>query len=195
MEERDYTRIIEREEQSVGFLQGSDRLLYVKGGAGGTIYGYENKYLELAFRIREKYGFSVMVSATSSNKLTDFLRDIELAVELLGKRDFKAVMMGVSMGGLMGIWYGAEQEQIERIAAINPPLMLNYYNKTLPGMKKLGRDRLTMVFGTLDPSYKYLPFAERHAAVKLIEGADHNLRGSRLSLFDLAEELLINEQR
>ena len=34
-----------------GLMEGTDGLLIVKTGSGGTIYGHENKYLALASRI------------------------------------------------------------------------------------------------------------------------------------------------
>ena len=33
-----------------------------------------------------------------------------------------------------------------------------------------------MVYGSLDPSYKYVPFVEKHANVRILEGEDHNLK-------------------
>ena len=45
-----------------GYVAGTNGLLIIKGGAGGSIYGYENKYLTMAERVKEKYGFAVMVS-------------------------------------------------------------------------------------------------------------------------------------
>ena len=75
--------------------------------------------------------------------------------------------------------------------SINAPLMINYHGKTLPGIKKLGSDRLTMIYGSLDPSYKYIPFVQKYAEVQIIEGADHNLIGSKLQLMDIVEAALL----
>ena len=78
------------------------------------------------------------------------------------------------------------------MVSINAPLMINYHGKTLPGVKKLGKEKLTMIYGSLDPSYKYVPFVEKYANVKIIEGADHNLIGSHMSLYQIIEDFLIN---
>ena len=45
-----------------GMMEGTDGLLVVKTGSGGTIYGHENKYLMLATRIAERHNVSVIVS-------------------------------------------------------------------------------------------------------------------------------------
>ena len=88
---------------------------------------------------------------------------------------------------MIGIWYGCDDPRIVKMISINAPLMINYYGKTLPGVKKLGKDRLVMIYGSFDPSYKYVPFVEKHATVQIIEGADHNLRGSKIFLLEIVE--------
>jgi hypothetical protein len=52
-------------------------------------------------------------------------------------------------------------------------------------VQKLGVDKLTMVYGSLDPSYKYVPFVEKRANVQIIDGADHNLSGSSITLLEI----------
>lgn len=63
--------------------------------------------------------------------------------------------------------------------------MINFHRKTLPAIKKLGKDNLMMIYGSLDPSYKYIPFIDKWTNVEIIEGADHILRGSSLTLFEI----------
>ena len=43
-----------------GFIFGRDRqkIFLIKTGQDGTINGYQNKYLKLAYELRDKYGFS-----------------------------------------------------------------------------------------------------------------------------------------
>ena len=98
--------------------------------------------------------------------------------------------MGVSKGGLIGIWHGCDEHRLVKMLSINAPLMINYHGKTLPGIKKLGMNKLTMIYGSLDPSYKYVPFVEKHANVQIIDGADHNLRGSNMTIFEIVKALL-----
>ena len=135
--------------------------------------------------MNEKYGFSAFVSATTVDTKASFHSDIQLVESILGIKDFEIYYLGVSKGGLIGIWYGCDEPRITKMISINAPLMINYHGKTLPGVKKLGTDRLTMVYGSLDPSYKYVPFVEKYAKVQIIEGADHNLRGAPITLPDI----------
>ena len=50
----------------IAIVKGSTTMLFIKGSSGSTYYGYNNKYLDIARTINQKYGLTV---AVSSNKL------------------------------------------------------------------------------------------------------------------------------
>ena len=188
----DFTQVYTGEDMTVGFIPGSSRVLFIKTGQGGTIYGYENKYLDLAIKVHEQYGWSVFVSATSIDTKESFQRDIQTIEKCLSTSDFEISYLGVSKGGLIGIWHGCDEPRIKKMVSINAPLMINYHGKTLPGVKKLGADKILLVYGSLDPSYKYVPFVDKHANVQIINGADHNLSNEKNILFDILQQFIIN---
>ena len=170
---------------NAGYIHGSNKVLFIKTGQGGTIYGYENKYLDLAREVNKKYGWSVFVSATIADTQETYENDMQLLEQCVGVAEYEVFYLGVSKGGLIGIWHGANDVKIKRMVAINAPLMINFHGKTLPGVRTLGKDKLTMVYGSYDPSCRYVPFVEKHATVQIIEGADHNLVGASTTLFDI----------
>ena len=191
METKEFTHVFNNDRASVGYIPGSLKVLFIKTGQGGSIYGYESKYLDLALKVNEKYGFSVFVSATITDTKESFASNITLVEQALGTSNFEMYYLGVSKGGLIGIWHGVDEPGIVKLVSINAPLMINFYGKTLPGIKKLGREKLTMIYGSLDPSYKYLPFVEKYATIDVIDGADHNLNGSPITLEEIVENTLI----
>ncbi len=191
METKDFAKVISDGEISIGYIPGSDKLLFIKTGQGGTIYGDENKYLNLAHYVNQKYGFSVFVSSTLSDSREAYENDIALLEECLGGADYEIYFLGVSKGGLIGLWHWADNPRIKRMVCINAPLMINFHGKTLPGVKKLGKGNLTMVYGSRDPSYKYTPFVDKWTTVEIIEGADHNLMGLESNFSQMIERLLI----
>lgn len=191
MKINDYVDIISNDQVNIGYIPGSSTVLFIKTGQGGSIYGYENKYLDLGIEVNAKYGFSVFVSATTVDTKESFLRDIQTVEDILGTTDFEIYYLGVSKGGLIGIWSGCDEPKIAKMVSINAPLMINFHGKTLPGIKKFGEDKLTMVYGSLDPSYKYVPFVNKHANVQIIDGADHNLTGSNVTLFEIINKHLL----
>ncbi len=188
MKEKDFAVKVDSCGVNMGYIPGSKKILFIKTGQGGSIYGYENKYLDLAQMFNERYGFSVFVSATVEDSKEAFDRDMLVLDKVFANQSYQIYYLGVSKGGLIGMWHGSENEKIARVVTINAPLMINYHNKTRPAIDRLG-DKLWMVVGSLDPSYDYTPFLKGCANVKILNGADHNLVGSKESLFDIAEEL------
>ena len=186
----DYVKIINNGGISIGIIPGIEKILYIKTGQGGTIYGEENKYLDLASEVNERYGLSVFVSATESDSKEVYEREMCLLSELVPNEKREIYYLGVSKGGLIGIWYGKDNPVLNNILTINAPLMINFYSKTLPNIKALTKDRLTMIYGSLDPSFKYIPFIKKHTDVRIIDGADHNLCGSSESISDIVLDWL-----
>lgn len=194
METKDFTQVFTSNDMSIGYIPGSSKVLFIKTGQGGTIYGYDNKYLNLAIEVNEKYGHTVFVSATSSDSQEVYGRDMQLLEQCLGTSEYEIFYLGVSKGGLIGIWYGADEPRMAKMVSVNAPLMINFHGKTLPSIKKLGREKLTMIYGSLDPSYKYVPFVDKNANVQIIEGADHNLCGASIQLLDIVSYMMIGDK-
>lgn len=186
----DFRQIIEDNSIKMGYIPGSKEVLFIKCGQGGTIYGYENKYLDLALNINEKYGYSVIVSEIVDDGREAYSKEIEMVKKLVGN-DCKIYYLGVSKGGLLGLWNGADNQSIEKFITINAPLMLNFHNRTRPAINKISKENLIMVYGTEDPSFRYVPFIIDAVNVQIIEGADHNLVGSNVGLEKIVEDLLI----
>lgn len=179
----------------IGAIVGTKKVLFIKTGQGGSIYGYENKYLELAQRINSKFVTTVIVSSSTSDTKDAYDKDMQAVARILGDSSCEIFYMGISKGGLIGCWYGVDNPKIKRILTINAPLMINFHNRTLPAIKKLSFDKLTMVYGSLDPSYRFVGFADRYTNVKIIEGADHQLKGFSPMYEALAIELLTCEKQ
>ena len=192
MENRDFTQIFANEDTKVGYIPGSPTILFIKTGQGGTIYGHENKYLNLAIHVNEKYGYSVFVSATSDDSIEAHLGDMAVLDSVFVNKSYQIYYLGVSKGGLIGIWHGVNNEKIKGILTVNAPLMINFHSKTLPAIKSLGKEKLTMLYGSLDPSYKYVPFVEKWTNLAIIEDADHNLNGAEISLVKIVEDMLFS---
>ena len=98
--------------------------------------------------------------------------------------------MGISKGGLIGCWYGVENPRVKRLVLVNAPLMINFHNRTLPCIKKFSRNQLTMIYGSLDPSYRYIDFVTPYTTVKIVDGADHQFRNHTEMLKIIAVNLL-----
>lgn len=186
---KDFTQIIEEDIIKIGYIQGSNKVLFIKCGQGGSIYGYGNKYLDIALRVNERCGCTVFISETLNDGKEAYEREMEVVRKLVGDT-CRIYFLGISKGGLLLLWNGASNELAERIVTVNAPLMINFHNRTRPAINKLGREALTMVYGIEDPSFKYVPFVSSDTNVQIIDGADHNLVGGKIGLDEIVEKLL-----
>lgn len=142
-----------------GLMEGTDGLLIVKTGSGGTIYGHENKYLTLADRITERHNVSVMVSdnpleiAPEENMSTT----MSVAADYIASRNACSSIsyFGVSKGGQYGAMYGYRYPFVQKWLLLNMPVMINWH-KSKAGLMKMPTDQeVTLLFGERDPSYPY----------------------------------------
>ena len=136
----DYT--VNNDDISCGVIVGDNKIVFIKTGQGGSIYGYENKYLNLAVWVKEQYGCSVVVSSTSMDTQDAYDYDMNFLEQIAGE-NIEVYYLGVSKVGLIGCWYGLDDKRIKRMTTVNAPLMINYHNKTLPGIKKAPKEPLT----------------------------------------------------
>lgn len=166
-------------------------MLFIKGGRGSTYYGYNNKYLDIARTINEKYGLTV---AVSSNKL---FSNIALKSELQSvftalNTHYQILFAGVSSGAVAAIEQSPEIIDLQKLLLINPPFTISLpkIKRSLEAKKDATFD---FVFGSNDPTYRFLPLLDNVKSqssihLKIVEGADHNLKGMESEF----KELFIN---
>ena len=174
-----------------GFVFGGDRqkILLIKAGQGGSIYGYRDKYLKLACEMRDLYGFSVVCASTPSSDMTQMVQFAEVV-----KTEFKISgqtqinFMGMSMGASIGCIGRALFPEISRFLLVNPPLMINT-TRICRSAKAFDGDMLTFVFGSLDPSARLAGLLKLHERenmrVVIVPGQDHYFSKKKFRLLEL----------
>lgn len=172
----------------IAIVKGSTTMLFIKGGSGSTYYGYNNKYLDIARTINEKYGLTV---AVSSNKL---FSKIDLKAELQSvftalNTNHQVLFAGVSSGAIAAIEQSPDIYALQKLLLINPPITIS-----LPKIKRSLETKkgacFNFVFGSNDPSYRFLPLLDNVKSqssinIKIVEGADHNFKGLESEFKDL----------
>lgn len=165
-----------------GVVRGSHRITLIKSGRGGSCTGEEEKYLRMARRIRERRGDTVICSSNPvgcESREADRVFLEEYATEQ-GWENFELCLIGSSNGGYQNIFLAAQLPQVRKLLCINMPLMLNFHKITghLQGMSEVEK---IFVYGSKDPSYRYLPFLEHRSyllcRVIRAEGVDHVFTG------------------
>ena len=152
-----------------GIVKGSDKVLFIKAGSGGNVYGYQNKYLKIARSVNYNYGLTVIVCSNDGN--VGVCEDFERMKDNFADEIY---FMGMSNGASQGIQSLYNDERIKGMLLVNCPLMINLH-KTKEGINNY-KGRITFVFGTKDPSFNYLPLIQdfRNVRIVTVFGQDHN---------------------
>ncbi len=182
-------------------IDGNNIILLIKPGQNGSLRGYNDKYINLANYINQKYGYTVICTSNpydrKHNPLEDAWEVIKEYVEYRGFREYEVNYFGNSIGGTIGARWGYQFPIIKKMLLVNPPLMVNY-DKIKEGLVKFNGERLVLIYGSLDPSMNTVRlfddklFADSKVSYYIIEGEDHNFSKNIYSLEKLLEDYLIN---
>jgi len=182
---------INNEMITVGYIRGNNNVLFIKTGQDGSIYGYENKYINIAKRINKEYGCTIFVSTTSSDKKEYYDAEMQIVSNAFSNGEYNIYYFGVSKGGLIGCWYGADNPKLKRIVSVNAPLMINFFNKTKPALEKLKSNKAVMVYGEFDPSFNYTSFLKDIVNYNIVNGADHHFKDKSAEFESIIDEYLL----
>ncbi len=175
----------------IAIVKGSTTMLLIKGGSGSTYYGYNNKYLDIARTINEKYGLTVAVSSNKLFSKIDLKAELQSVFKALNTH-YQVLFAGVSSGAVAAIEQSPDIYDLQKLLLINPPFTIS-----LPKIKRSLEAKkdatFNFVFGSNDPTYRFLPLldyvkSQSSINLKIVEGADHNFKGMESEF----KELFIN---
>ena len=167
----DFDEVIKKEGIEYGIIHGNETIVFIKAGAGGSYRGYDDKYLNMAIALYERDGATVICASNPSDALS-IKYDEAILRELINKETKAPVnFIGVSRGAYLGV-HLSQRFKFDKLLLINMPLMINFH-KTI---KHLKGKNVEFVFGTKDPSARFVPFLilKGYDDIVMIEGADHN---------------------
>ncbi len=149
----DFDEIVQQKyndkEIGYGILYGTgEKALLIKTGQDGSIYGYEDKYLELACMINKKYGVSVVVSSNPYDRTDSLGQAIGIIRnKMAGVQD--VYYMGNSNGAILGARFGHSHPELKKMLLINGSLMINW-PQTKAGTEKFTGEKIVFVYGCGD---------------------------------------------
>ncbi|MDO5332213.1 MAG: hypothetical protein Q4E99_05985, partial [Bacillota bacterium] len=109
-----------------GVINGNDTLFLIKTGLGGEIYGYENKYLDIARQVNDTYGYTIIVCSNPSGSEMS-LKNLMYFVDYINPNFKEIYYMGHSNGALIGAWEAYKYPKIKKLLLINGPLNYNFH--------------------------------------------------------------------
>ena len=181
-------------------IKGSNKIVLIKPGQDGSLTGYKDKYYSLAKYINNKYGYTVFCSnnpyEAPYNPIEDAVVVIKEYALKMNFKEYEVYYFGNSRGAELGARYGYLYPVIKRMLLINPPLFINFH-KMQRGLLKFNNEKIVFIYGSLDPTYKYVGLIDlignSKISYKVIEGEDHNLSNGSYSLEQLVDNYLIND--
>lgn len=184
-----------RLEYGMFFGDADKGLLLVKAGQDGSARGYCDKYLKLAYKIREKYGMSVVCCSNPGQVKVQMPHAMQvLQEEGLLNASTRVYFAGFSKGASIGCIQGAAYPQIVRYLLVNPPMMINTAKICLAAKSFTG-EKMSFVFGSEDPSVGFVDLLRIHEhenmSVRVILGQDHNLSRDNFDLTELVGSELL----
>ena len=170
---KQYDKVIEKQ---FGIIKGEKYLVFIKTGRGGSIEGFENKYLNICSFLFEKYGYTFVVSANPKDSACDLEEEIKCISKYIG--DYKEIFfVGISNGASIGAAQCRKIEKIKNAILINAPLMINFH-KIKEGAKKFRGNNMYFLYGEDDPSFCYIEILKsiKNTACKykIIKGEGHD---------------------
>lgn len=174
--EKEISDIAKGYEIKHGIIKGNSTVFFVKTGLNGSIYGYENKYLEIAGKVREQFGYTVVISSNPYDKWGGirfgFTKDhLDVSFKLIDELGGSEVLLfAYSNGALMSLMHGHKYPQIKKMVLVNMPLHFSNLS-TVNKKAELYKD-LTFIYGSRD-DFSFLQKCIKKEIV-VVEGEDHN---------------------
>ena len=180
-----YDQIVKRQFKDIaiieyGIIKGNSTIVFIKVGQNGSIYGYENKYLIIAKRLNEEYGYTVITSSNPFDGNDPLGHDMNILKEFClenNLNDYKVYYMGHSAGARIGICFGYKYPEIKKLLLINSPIFINWHTLK-DGIKQCINQEMILVYGDKDNSYNYVGLIEslltENKKLIIVNNADHH---------------------
>ena len=135
-----------------GCIVGSNRIVYIKVGMGGSYIGYEEKYLKMARRLNDNYGCSVICVSNPLPHGRSVALDQVIIQDLVKRYNIQNPEMfffGNSNGCVKGIEMAESGTQFTKMVLVNMPLMEDFH-KNVERMKAIPETKIRAVYGEKD---------------------------------------------
>ena len=179
-----------------GSVANGAAIVFIKPGLGGTVFGHQNKYLEIAKALNRKFHCPVICSANKDSEgLSGDMKFVSDYAMSMGLEDWSVYYFGHSNGALRGLQEARKFPKIQRALLVNPPLMMDLH-KSILGAKEFSGQSMRLVVGSKDPSADIASqFSELNGerfAVEILDGIDHNFTDAQDVFAALPEKYLFD---
>ncbi len=158
-----------------GIIEGNEKILFIKTGAGGKIEGFNKKYLKMARKINKKLGATVICAPNPDD--VEIMRADEALIKKMAEKheNCQIYFLGSSDGGDRILTLAKKFPQTVKALGINPSIKTieDFLNK----LKQIPQVEKTIVYGSNDELFYVASELEKaeieNLTIKIIDGADH----------------------
>lgn len=186
------TKYIGKEAVQYNIIFGNEKIVFIKTGAGGSLRGNDNKYIQMARKVHDRLGATVICSPNPDVPSVDLdEEEIRWVVSEIGLINFELYFVGASDGAYQNLILASKFPETVKFLGINTSYISRLELKEK--LCNLHNVDKTLVCGTKDrDSLSYVPYLQKanipNLTIKLIDGANHKFTGmidTFISLIDL----------
>ena len=182
--DRILSKTVDYEKIQYGILLGNEKIVFIKVGAGRNIRGYQDKYLKMAHRVRERIGATVICSSNPDISIEKHLGAdkalIKKVITDCGLDNYELYFVGTSDGGEHSLRLSQQFYETVKFLGINSSWcnIEDFIERvtSLPHVKKI------FVYGAMDYDFDIIvPRLKARECdnleVVILDGVDHDFTG------------------
>lgn len=189
------TKYVDGEKVEYKIIFGNDNIVFIKAGAGGNVRGYKNKYFQIAKRVHDRIGATVICASNPDAPHENIdEQEIRWVASERGFESFNLYFWGTSDGAYQNLSLAKRFPETVKWIGVNSSFITfaDFEEKLqdLPSVKKI------LVYGTEDDEYDIVFPAlttkkDKNRKFHFIEGAEHrfsNMLPQFIQTIDLVYE-------
>ena len=190
------TKYVDGEKVEYEIIFGNDNIVFIKTGARGNVRGYKNKYLQIAKRVHDRIGATVIFASNPDAPHENIdEQEIRSVASERGFESFNLYFWGTSDGAYQNLSLAKRFPETVKWIGVNSSFITfaEFEEKLqeLTGIKKI------LVYGTEDDEYEVIFPAliekqDENRSIHFIEGADHRF-SNMLPQFIQTIDFIYNE--
>ena len=175
---------VEFEKIEYGILFGNEKIVFIKVGVGGNVRGYQDKYLKMAHRVRERIGATVICSSNPDISIEKHLGAdkalIKKVITDCGLDNYELYFVGTSDGGEHSLKLSQQFSKTVKFLGLNSSW--SSIEDFIERIKSLSHVKKIFVYGAMDVDFdEIVPRLKAiecdNLEIVILDGVDHDFTG------------------
>ena len=182
--DKNFSATVDGEKIQYGILFGNEKIVFIKVGTGGNIRGYQDKYLRMAHRVRERIGATVICASNGDlDGKVQLKKDKALIKKVITDRcldNYELYFVGTSDGGEHSLKLSQKLSKTVKFLGLNSSW--SNIEDFIERIKSLSHVKKTFVYGAKDEDFdKIVPRLKAlgcdNLELIILDGVDHDFTG------------------